>query len=71
MLRPRRFEVRGQHAILHSLREEGDQDALAMEAERLFSEDISGTHTYIVRGSAWSPLTPEIDLAPAGCGCKR
>jgi hypothetical protein len=64
MLRPRRFEIRGHHAILQYLREQGDQDALAMEAERLFSEDISGTHTYIVRGNAWSPLTPEIDLAP-------
>lgn len=65
MLRPRRFEIRGQQAILQHLREQGDQDALAMEAERLFSEDLSGTHTYIVRGSAWSPLTPEIDLSPA------
>jgi hypothetical protein len=65
MLRPRRFEIRGHQTILQYLREQGDQDALAMEAERLFSEDISGTHTYIVRGNAWSPLTPEVDLAPA------
>jgi hypothetical protein len=65
MLRPRRFEIRGQQAILQHLREQGDQDALAMEAERLFSDDMSGTHTYIVRGSAWSPLTPEIDLSTA------
>jgi hypothetical protein len=65
LLRPRRFEIRGRQAILQYLREQGDQDALAMEAERLFSEDMPGTHTYIVRENAWAPLNAEIDLAPA------
>lgn len=55
ILRPRRFAVVGEHAILMQLREFGGHEPLAKDAERLFARGAVPDGTYIARSGRWLP----------------
>jgi hypothetical protein len=55
ILRPRRFAVLGEHAILLQLREFGGHEPLAKDAERLFARGAVPDGTYIARSGRWLP----------------
>jgi hypothetical protein len=60
LLRPRRFAVSGEHAILQQLRELGSHEPLAKDAERLFARGAVPDGTYIARNGRWLPeLRPD------------
>lgn len=60
ILRPRRFAVIGEHAILLQLREFGGHEPLAKDAERLFARGAVPDGTYIARSGRWLPeLRPD------------
>jgi hypothetical protein len=60
MLRPRRFSVQGELAILQQLREFAGHEPLAKDAERLFARGALPEGTYVVRDGRWFPeLAPE------------
>jgi hypothetical protein len=72
MLRPRRFSVLGEPAILAQLRELTGHEPLARDAERLFARGALPDGTYVVRDGRWLPevrpetvATPEPDPAAA------
>ncbi|MET0390537.1 MAG: hypothetical protein ABW321_31485 [Polyangiales bacterium] len=53
-LRPRRFAVQGEQAILQQLREFNGHEPLAREAEKMF-RGTSPEGAYVVRDGRWSP----------------
>jgi hypothetical protein len=60
LLRPRRFAVQGEQAILQQLREFSGHEPLAKDAERLFSRGALPDGTYVVRDGRWFPeLRPD------------
>lgn len=60
ILRPRRFAVLGEHAILMQLREFAGHEPLAKDAERLFQRGALPDGTYIARNGRWLPeMRPE------------
>src|SRR5262245_60274905 len=60
ILRPRRFAVAGEHAILQQLRELGSHEPLVKDAERLFARGAVPDGTYIARNGRWLPeLRPD------------
>lgn len=60
ILRPRRFAVLGEHAILQQLREFSGHEPLAKDAERLFARGALPDGTYIARNGRWLPeMRPE------------
>lgn len=60
MLRPRRFSVLGEPAILAQLRELTGHEPLARDAERLFARGALPDGTYVVRDGRWLPeVRPE------------
>src|SRR6478672_7267222 len=59
LLRPRRSEVRGEHAILQKLRTIGDGELLLREAERLFRSPPGSDVAYIAQDSSWVPDVQE------------
>jgi hypothetical protein len=60
ILRPRRFSVLGEHAILQQLREFTGHEPLAKDAERLFARGALPDGTYIARNGRWLPeMRPE------------
>jgi hypothetical protein len=60
ILRPRKFAVLGEHAILMQLREFSGHEPLAKDAERLFSRGALPDGTYIARNGRWLPeMRPE------------
>jgi hypothetical protein len=60
LLRPRRFAVLGEQAILQQLREFSGHEPLAKDAERLFSRQALNDGSYVVRDGRWFPeLRPE------------
>jgi hypothetical protein len=70
LLRPRRFAVQGEQAILQQLREFSGHEPLARDAERLFSRGALPDGTYVVRDGRWFPeLRPdamaELDPPPS------
>jgi hypothetical protein len=76
LLRPRRFAVQGEQAILQQLREFSGHEPLAKDAERLFSRGALPDGTYVVRDGRWFPELrpdavaesppPQPTAAPAG-----
>lgn len=61
ILRPRRFAVLGEHAILQQLREFSGHEPLAKDAERLFARGALPDGTYIARNGRWLPeMRPEV-----------
>jgi hypothetical protein len=60
ILRPRRFAVLGEHAILQQLREFAGHEPLAKDAERLFARGALPDGTYVARNGRWLPeMRPE------------
>ena len=60
VLRPRRFAVLGEHAILQQLREFAGHEPLAKDAERLFARGALPDGTYIAKNGRWLPeMRPE------------
>jgi hypothetical protein len=60
LLRPRRFSVLGEQAILQQLRELNGNEPLARDAERLFARGAIPDGAYVVRDGRWLPeLAPE------------
>jgi hypothetical protein len=60
LLRPRRFAVLGEQAILQQLREFSGHEPLAKDAERLFLRPALNDGAYVVRDGRWFPeLRPE------------
>jgi len=60
ILRPRRFAVLGEHAILMQLREFAGHEPLAKDAERLFARGAVPDGTYVARNGRWLPeMRPE------------
>jgi hypothetical protein len=60
LLRPRRFSVLGEQAILQQLRELNGHEPLARDAERLFGRGAIPDGAYVVRDGRWFPeLAPE------------
>jgi hypothetical protein len=60
LLRPRRFSVLGEQAILQQLRELTGHEPLARDAERLFARGAIPDGAYVVRDGRWFPeLAPE------------
>jgi len=60
LLRPRRFAVQGEQAILQQLREFSGHEPLAKDAERLFSRGALPDGVYVVRDGRWFPeLRPD------------
>lgn len=60
ILRPRRFAVLGEHAILMQLRELSGHEPLAKDAERLFARGALPDGVYIARNGRWLPeIRPE------------
>lgn len=60
ILRPRKFAVLGEHAILMQLREFTGHEPLAKDAERLFARGALPDGTYIARNGRWLPeMRPE------------
>jgi hypothetical protein len=71
LLRPRRFAVQGEQAILQQLREFSGHEPLARDAERLFGRGALPEGTYVVRDGRWFPeLHPDAVAQPelAGLG---
>lgn len=64
ILRPRRFAVLGEHAILAQLREFSGHEPLAKDAERLFQRGTLPDGTYIARGGRWLPETRPEAVVP-------
>jgi hypothetical protein len=65
LLRPRRFAVQGEQAILQQLREFSGHEPLARDAERLFSRGALPDGTYVVRDGRWFPeLRPDAMAEP-------
>lgn len=65
MLRPRRFSVQGEPAILQQLRELTGHEPLARDAERLFARGALPDGTYVVREGRWLPeVRPETVTEP-------
>ncbi len=63
ILRPRKFAVLGEHAILMQLREFTGHEPLAKDAERLFSRGALPDGTYVARNGRWLPeMRPETVL---------
>ena len=61
ILRPRRFAVLGEHAILQQLREFAGHEPLAKDAERLFARGAVPDAIYIARHGRWLPeMRPEV-----------
>jgi hypothetical protein len=60
LLRPRRFAVQGEQAILQQLREFPGHEPLAKDAERLFGRGALPDGAYVVRDGRWFPeLRPD------------
>lgn len=60
ILRPRRFAVLGELAILQQLREFAGHEPLAKDTERLFARGALPDGTYIARNGRWLPeMRPE------------
>jgi hypothetical protein len=55
ILRPRRFAVVGEHAILLQLREFAGHEPLAKDAERLFQRGALPDGMYVARNGRWLP----------------
>ena len=65
LLRPRRFAVQGEQAILQQLRELAGHEPLARDAERLFARGALPEGSYVVRDGRWFPeLRPEPSAEP-------
>jgi hypothetical protein len=64
ILRPRRFAVLGEHAILMQLREFSGHEPLAKDAERLFARGALPDGVYVARNGRWLPeMRPETVIA--------
>jgi hypothetical protein len=64
ILRPRRFAVLGEHAILMQLREFSGHEPLAKDAERLFARGAVPDGVYVARNGRWLPeMRPETVVA--------
>jgi hypothetical protein len=60
ILRPRKFAVLGEHAILMQLREFSGHEPLAKDAERLFARGALPDGIYVARNGRWLPeMRPE------------
>ena len=60
LLRPRRFSVLGEQAILQQLRDLNGHEPLVRDAERLFARGAIPDGAYVVREGRWFPeLAPE------------
>ncbi|HEX4353963.1 MAG TPA: hypothetical protein VHZ95_13635, partial [Polyangiales bacterium] len=69
LLRPRRFAVQGEQAILQQLREFTGHEPLARDAERLFARGALPDGTYVVRDGRWFPeLQPNAVADPVASG---
>jgi hypothetical protein len=69
LLRPRRFAVQGEQAILQQLREFAGHEPLARDAERLFGRGALPEGTYVVRDGRWFPeLHPDAVAQPEVSG---
>jgi hypothetical protein len=65
LLRPRRFSVQGEQAILQQLREFSGHEPLARDAERLFARGALPEGVYVVRDGRWFPeLRPDAVAEP-------
>jgi hypothetical protein len=63
ILRPRKFAVLGEHAILMQLREFSGHEPLAKDAERLFQRGALPDGVYVARNGRWLPeMRPETVL---------
>ena len=72
LLRPRRFAVQGEQAILQQLREFPGHEPLAKDAERLFARGALPDGTYMVRDGRWFPeLRPEPMAEAAASGAAQ
>jgi hypothetical protein len=61
ILRPRRFAVVGESAILMQLRELTGHEPLAKDAERLFARGSAPDGTYVARNGHWLPeVRPDV-----------
>jgi hypothetical protein len=65
LLRPRRFAVQGEQAILQQLRELSGHEPLARDTERLFARGALPEGSYVVRDDRWFPeIRPEPTVEP-------
>jgi hypothetical protein len=65
LLRPRRFAIQGEQAILQQLRELSGHEPLVRDAERLFARGALPEGNYVVRDGRWFPeIRPEPSAEP-------